>query len=393
MNLAPDARFNRTLAERGSGMDVILWSGAYILALSVAIALLALLADPGRPLNRIIAAMLFSEGLSGGLFRLVQSWPSEYAYAGRAVGTMAAFALVPLYLLFLGITLKTPLVAPWRRLAVRRLLYAILIIVCLLPVFVPATFSGGFARRLNNGVSLVAAAAVLYSFAAALHAFLRSQKSSLTRRNTKWYLASFAVRDLLAAPLLIVMIILGGSIDRSTQQLVIAIGFAITATLYAPLLAYAMIRGHMFDIDLKIKWAFSRGTVAALFLACFLIVAKLAEAIADRYVGGQAWVLGAVAAGLLLFALTPLQRLAERLADQAMPKTTGSPEYLLFKKLEVYRSTAESVLLDGSLSARDRRILDALREKLDIDPAAAEALERDAGVPRAQHVSRKTAAA
>ncbi len=84
-------------------------------------------------------------------------------------------------------------------------------------------------------------------------------------------------------------------------------------------------------------------------------------------------------AGLLsrmTFAITPLQKAAERFAHRALPAVQDTPEYLAFKKLEVYQAAVESTidLADGD---RARAFLDRLATTLSIAPQDRAAVERD----------------
>lgn len=125
--------------------------------------------------------------------------------------------------------------------------------------------------------------------------------------------------------------------------------------------AYALVRHHLFDIDLKMKGTIRRGTLAFLFLGCFLVAAQLAQ---NAFAEALGWAIGGVAAGLLLFALSPLQRLAERLADAALPHTRPVQELDKRDRLALYREQLYIAWSDGALSIKDRRLLEAARSRL-----------------------------
>lgn len=113
---------------------------------------------------------------------------------------------------------------------------------------------------------------------------------------------------------------------------------------FTALLGYGILRYQLLDIDLQIKRAIGRATVATTFAALVFVTAVTAENfLTDRY----GWIAGGVAAGLLLFALTPLQRFAEHVADRAMPHVRDDSEYRLVKKLEVFRAAYEGALEDA----------------------------------------------
>lgn len=78
-----------------------------------------------------------------------------------------------------------------------------------------------------------------------------------------------------------------------------------------------------------------RSTVAAVF--GFLVVGQLVS----NYFNGQFGVLlGAIVAGLMLFGLDHIRHFAGRIAHAAMPSVSPTPEYLAYRKLEVYRGGA-----------------------------------------------------
>jgi hypothetical protein len=102
-------------------------------------------------------------------------------------------------------------------------------------------------------------------------------------------------------------------------------------------------------------------------------VSQLIQNVADQTLG---YVFGAIAAGLLLLALHPLQRAAERIANAAMPNVNDTPAYVAFRKLEVYKTAVQSAA-EGGITPKDRRTLDALRQRLGIDEADATSIEAD----------------
>lgn len=158
-------------------------------------------------------------------------------------------------------------------------------------------------------------------------------------------------------------------------------GFGIARTIAVVILAYGIVRYQLFDIDLKIKWTIARGTIAAAFLAVFFIVAQLGQ----NYLTGElGWALGGVAAGLMLFAITPLQKAAERVADVAMPGVKATPQYVASRKEESFRFAVRMAYADRVLSREEERNLANLAADLGIDAARAyavrEEVEREIGL-------------
>ena len=79
----------------------------------------------------------------------------------------------------------------------------------------------------------------------------------------------------------------------------------------------------------------------------------------------------------MCFALAPLQRLAESVAGAAMPNTQDTPEYLAYRKLQVYESAITEAQFEGGISDQERSLLNSLRDTLGISSADADSLERD----------------
>ncbi|HVM45332.1 MAG TPA: hypothetical protein VM582_05300 [Candidatus Thermoplasmatota archaeon] len=108
---------------------------------------------------------------------------------------------------------------------------------------------------------------------------------------------------------------------------------------------------------------------AITFVALFFVVSELAATLFSERMGT---VLGIMAAGALLFALAPLQRVAERVADAAMPRVKETDESRMVRKREVYRAAVESALHDGVVTAREHV---PLAHQLGLSAGDARALE------------------
>jgi hypothetical protein len=150
------------------------------------------------------------------------------------------------------------------------------------------------------------------------------------------------------------------------SNLLIAVGLVIVGV--------ALVRRQLFDFDIRVKWTLRRGTVATAFLALFFIASQLIQNVSSQQLG---YLGGAIAAGLLLFALRPLERAADRLAQAAMPQTNDTPQYRTFRKIEVYKAAVESAYETGAVGPRERASLEALRKKLGILGPDAAAIEAD----------------
>ncbi|MBI4392317.1 MAG: hypothetical protein HY556_00770 [Euryarchaeota archaeon] len=115
------------------------------------------------------------------------------------------------------------------------------------------------------------------------------------------------------------------------------------------ILTYAIVRHQVLGIDVKLRFAISKSTVAAVFIAVFFVASEAAqqffgEAFQSNYVG-------ILAAGALVFAIAPLSRLADRIAEKAVPVPTAPPEPtgLPFRE-KLYRDAARYALRDGTMT-------------------------------------------
>lgn len=135
------------------------------------------------------------------------------------------------------------------------------------------------------------------------------------------------------------------------------------------LLFWGVARHHILDIDLKVKFGIRSGVLGGVALGIVFVVQQVIE----RFVGETFGILiGALAAGTALVLLTPLQRLAERLSDTAMPQVAakgGAEAYLTYRRLAIYRSAVEGLIRDGLVDLENANALAALRTQLHITTA------------------------
>ncbi|MBI2078223.1 MAG: hypothetical protein HYT80_07640 [Euryarchaeota archaeon] len=143
-------------------------------------------------------------------------------------------------------------------------------------------------------------------------------------------------------------------------------------------LAYAVLRQGLFDLQVRLKWTISRGTLAGLFVAMFFIVSELVQDYVGKVVGAAA---GIAAAGGLALVLAPLHRMTERVADAALPRVRpDDPAYLLGQKRETYREALFVAWSDGQITAKEMRMLYRLREALGLPDEEIARLEHEVAV-------------
>lgn len=200
--------------------------------------------------------------------------------------------------------------------------------------------------------------------------------AALWLRNTLQKAGRRQARDV--ALLSLVTVFAGMVVGVSLGGLNQAVGagfYGVARTVAFALLAYAILRHQILGIDVKLKWTIRRGTVAASFLAVFLVVGQLAQ---NYFTQGLGLLAGGVAAGLMLFALSPLQRFAEKVADTALPNVKSAGEMSHPERSDTYRRMARAAWADGNLSRDERNLLDQLREQLELSRDEAARLESEA---------------
>jgi hypothetical protein len=363
--------------------------GLIAVALAAALCVFVYLVGPERIVNRRLAVLLAFDTLDVLTSFSVTGPMTDHvaeAYAWGILHFITDLFVIASYLLFLGVALDTPLARPFRARAAPWILYGAATAGGILFALRPDTLLGAgistgyrpfpWAYEWGPWVWVLwsaVAAAFTYGLVTALHAWIRA-RGTPQRRRLGAYLLAFGTRDAGWAIIFGTLVYWGlGGAFAFPAAAFLAILYAAVLALYVLFLAYAILYVHVFDIDLKLKWTLSRGTVATVFLAAFLVASQLVQNVTNAALG---LVGGAVAAGMLLLALTPLQRMAERLADAAMPRVRDTREYRLVRKREVYEAAVQSVYQDGDVTERERDTLALLAEKLGLGPAEARGIER-----------------
>ncbi|MEA3137115.1 MAG: hypothetical protein QOC71_1396 [Thermoplasmata archaeon] len=143
------------------------------------------------------------------------------------------------------------------------------------------------------------------------------------------------------------------------------------------LVAYALVRHRLFSIDVKIKWTISRGTIAVIFLGLFFATSKVVENVLNERFG---LLFGGISAGVLLFAISPLEKFGHRIAHAVMPNVRSAADIAHDDRLRLFEEQARLVWSDGTMGRRERRLLDNLRERLGLDFEEAARLEHAAAL-------------
>ena len=345
--------------------------------LCAAAALLVLFASPSRAQNRILALGLGIEsaGWLGANGLLYMTDDAGLAYALQSLGMQANLVLGALLLAFAG-TLPTPLARPFRGkpawIGLALAAAAILVLyhgwrALFLPGVVRADYAhwDGDVGPLFHAYFIVVGLIFVYLLACTISAYRRAPEGP-SKRRAGYFAVAFVARDSVLLALIVADV--AGILPNASVWIM-----PLAAFLFVPLLVYGILKAQLFDIDLKIKWGIQRGTVVAIFLIVFVIVAETAQNWLSDSVG---YVAGGLAAAALLVVIRPLERLASRVSDAALPQVRPTDDYLAFRKVEVYRAALESAAQDGVVTEKERAILASLRESLGIDARVADDLQR-----------------
>jgi len=298
--------------------------------------------------------------------------------AQRLLHTIGDCGMLVLYPPFLAAALNTPLTRPFGNKRVQRAILVLgvglYLIVNLTPDFIGLT---------AMFVSLVLMFG--YAMVAAIHSW-QVAPSRIARSRAMIFVLAFGFRDLCWGFVyaIAVLAIWRGHWDiGDTQESILYFAYVLGTLVAVPMIAYGILRTQLFDIDLKIRWTIKQSTLAGAIIAIVFVISEGASQILSAELGNIA---GLLAAAVVVFFLVPLQRFAENVASAAMPNTKDTPEYIAFRKLQVYESAVAEAMQEGGVSQKERALLNRLRDSLGVSVEDADSIERDlqAGEPGMQ---------
>jgi hypothetical protein len=354
------------------------WLGVPAGIIAWAFAIYVLVVAPPTRGARYLVAMLIIDGFavisSYSNPEHINAWLGFEGIPWSEVHQASDWALVAVYLSFIGMMLNSPLVAPLRGSRTRITILTVGGFVAASMFFLPDAAREVFRVPFYIVISVVLA----WGFAAAIHSWMIATDEARRARARAFTLA-FGVRDVIwTFTFAMNVVYFYGRVSAGSAipwTVVYPTLYAVAVIVYVPLVAYGVLRTQLFDIDLRIKRTLRRSTIVAAFVAAFFLVSELAALYLSSWLGN---LLGLAVTAALIFCLDPMQRMAGRFADAAMPGTQATPEYETYRKLQVYESAVQAAVEEGGISERQRRILDSLVGSLGIDPQAARRLEHDA---------------
>lgn len=296
-------------------------------------------------------------------------WYAGWFKAEFVVHTLGDCSMLALYPPFVAMALGTPLTRP---MAHRRAQVGLAVTAAVLFFLVLTTTMRVGATLLYIGLAVV----FWFALIGSIHAWSIAEGDP--RNRARSFAIAFGIRDLCWGFVyaLATWGIWQGTMAETPSDpndptyLVYLLG----TLLAVPLVAYGILRTHLFDIDLRIRWTIKQSTLAATVVAIVYVISEGSSRLLSAELGNVA---GLFAAAIVIFLLAPLQRFAERVATAAMPNTRDTPEYAAFRKLQVYEAAVKEAMQGGEISAKERALLNRLRDSLGISSVDAERIERE----------------
>jgi hypothetical protein len=286
---------------------------------------------------------------------------------------LADACMIALYPVFLAAALRTPMTQVFRGKRLRITIAVVAVLMAAGTVVSTAIWGSFF----GSGLLYVTVMAVfVFALVASLHAW-RVAPPGIARTRAKLFALAFGIRDIcwgFTYGASFWMIWNNSFGEEFTLYWVVKIIYALGTLLAVPLIAYGILKAKMFDIDLKIRWTIKQSTLAAFIVSIIFLISEGASTILSEELGNIA---GLCAAAVVIFFLTPLQRFADRIASTAMPNTSNTPQYVAYRKMQVYEEALIEAMEENGISAKERALLVRLRDSLGISPADAEAMENE----------------
>jgi len=298
---------------------------------------------------------------------LASSWMSTYMQAEFIVHSIGDCAMLALYPPFLAAALQTKFTRPFANKRVR---------IGLALVAVVLLFAINFSQPEISAALLYLMLSTLFGFAlvASIHAW-RVAAPGIDRTRAGIFALAFGMRDICWGFIYAYGItqMVGTYLDETVPPpAYFNIVYAGGTFLAVPLIAYGILRAHLFDIDLRIRWTIKQSTLATIFVTLIFLISEGADRFLSAELGNFA---GLFAAAIVVFFLAPLQRFAEGVASAAMPNTKNTPEYTAFRKMQVYEEAVSEAHYEGGISEKERALLVRLRDSLGISETDADAIE------------------
>ncbi len=157
------------------------------------------------------------------------------------------------------------------------------------------------------------------------------------------------------------------------ERLPLDVAEALAVFLQPLLLAYAIFKFQIAELDVRVRWTLQKGTLVGIIVTLGFGLTQLAGAFIEDRTGSS--VVGVVATGALLALVAPLRRVGDRVGRAALPEAKPLHRMVDDEKITLYREQLEFAWADGSIDRQERTRLERLRERLGIDGETALRIE------------------
>ena len=330
---------------------------------------------------RKLALLLVVEGITlatAGFPEFALGLGQEFYEANMALGIALGVshwlgdgAMLALYPPFLAVALQTGLTRPFASKGLRIAVGIYAIGVALTAIVVMSVWNS------ESGASILYASMMslfVFAFLASIDAWRKSEPG-IARTRAGLFAVAFGIRDVFWGFTYGASFWMTWTNSFSPDTALfwqVKLIYALGTLVAVPLIAYGILRGHLLDIDLTIRWTIKQSTFAAVVVAITFGISEGVEMLVAAELG-DTW--GLVAAAVALVFLKPLQAFSEKVVGKLMPNTRNTPEYKNSRKIEIYGEAVAEAVYEGGISDRERNLLARLRDSLNVSEAEAEAIE------------------
>lgn len=247
-------------------------------------------------------------------------------------------------------------------------------------LFLPSVLAGGLYLRdrspfiaggpLEGSWEIVTITSLFYALLVLVRSYLYAI-SEIERRQVKYVLVAFALQAIFCVTRLAFRIIPSFYIVHA-----VAATSVLVDVLFVALIAYAILKYQLFDIEVKMKRGIRYFIVMTTFAGSLIILNEGMEFfLVESLFSGPVF---SIAVAVLLATLfIPVNSLAKRGVNRLFPNVSDSERHYDLKKTEIYRAALEQAWVDGSPSEKEKAMLERLREKLGLSEKDHKKLEAE----------------
>jgi len=248
-------------------------------------------------------------------------------------------------------------------------------------LFLPSVLAGGLYLRgrspfiaggpLEGSWEIVTITSLFYALVVLVRSHLYAI-SDIERKQVKYVLVAFAIQAVFCVTHLAIRFLLSFYI----VYVAVAAASILVDVLFVVLIAYAILKYQLFDIEVKMKRSIRYSIVMTTLAASLIIFNESLEFFVTKSLFSGP-VFSISAAFLLAVLFTPVNNLTKKGVDILFPNVSDSERHYNLKKTEIYRAALEQAWVDGSPSEKEKAMLKCLREKLDLSEKDHKKLEAE----------------